>query len=109
MRSTDVHVTMSVNMFHMISHLKHEAASGLVAEDGGGELQPEQDGEARREQPAQVEVLPALGHHGRAREARERNGSPHERCHQDAANTSRETGGKNYCRQYTGKCKISWR
>ena len=66
-----------------ISHLKHEAASG-VAKDGGGELQPEQDGEPRREQPSQVEVLPALGHHGGAREARERNGSPHKRCHQDA-------------------------
>jgi len=67
----------------MISHLKHEGASG-VAKDGGGELQPEQDGEPRREQPAQVEVLPALGNHGRAREARERNGSSHKRCHQDA-------------------------
>lgn len=55
-----------------------------MAKDGGGELQPEQDGEPRREQPAEVEVLPALGHHGRAREACERNGSPHKCCHQDA-------------------------
>lgn len=71
-----------------------------MAKDGGGELQPEQDGEPRREQPAEVEVLPALGHHGRAREARERNGSPHKRCHQDAEKYvhQKQTGKP---RQYT--------
>ena len=71
-----------------LTDLKHEAASG-VAKDGGGEMQPEQDGEARREQPTKVEVLPALGHDGCAGEAREGNSSPNKCCHQDAVKHNR--------------------
>ena len=71
-----------------LTDLKHEAASG-VAKDGGGELQPEQNGEARREQPTKVEVLPALGHDGSAGEAREGNSSPNKCCHQDAGKHDR--------------------
>jgi hypothetical protein len=68
------------------SHLKHEAASG-VAKDGRGKLQPQQDGEARREQTTKVEVLPALGHHSSTREARKRNGSSNKCCHKNAGST----------------------
>lgn len=75
-------------LIYNLTDLKHEAASG-VAKDGGGELQPEQDGEARREQPTKVEVLPALGHDGSAREACEGNGSPNKCCHQDAIKHNR--------------------
>jgi hypothetical protein len=68
------------------SHLKHEAASG-VAKDGCGELQPQQDGEARGEQATKVEVLPALGHHSSTREARKSNGSSNKCSHKNAGST----------------------
>ena len=78
----------STSLRACLTDLKHEAASG-VAKDGGGEMQPEQDGEARREQPTKVEVLPALGHDGSAGEAREGNSSPNKCCHQDAGKHDR--------------------
>lgn len=69
-----------------VSHLKHEAAGG-VAKDGCGKLQPEQDGEARREQTTKVEVLPTLGNDGSASEAPKCNGSSNKCCYENAGNT----------------------
>jgi hypothetical protein len=82
------------------SHLRHEAASGM-AKDGCGKLQPEQDGEARREQTTEVEVLPALGHDSSTRETRERNGSSNKSCHKNAGNTKATSVNRRiYARQF---------
>jgi hypothetical protein len=66
-----------------VSHLKHEDIGG-VAKDGCGELQPDQDWQARREQTTKVHVLPALGYDGGTREAPKRNGSSNKSCHKYA-------------------------
>lgn len=66
--------------------LKHEAARG-VAKDGRGKLQPEQDRQAGGEQATEVQVLPALGDDGGAREAPEGDGGSDKPCHADAGRT----------------------
>ena len=72
-----------------VSHLKHEAARG-VAKDGRGKLQPEQDRQAGGEQATEVQVLPALGDDGGAREAPKGDGGSNKPCHEDAGTTEQQ-------------------